>query len=107
MAHFFGTWELVAQDRSLQGSSTNHAANTTIAAGLPDISGHFAVNSPSSTSTSGAFQLQSSYGSAGWDGTSGGGRVYNFYASRSSSIYGSSTTVQPSAYVVNVWRRTA
>ena len=107
MAQFFGTWELVAADRSLQGSSTNHAANTTIAAGLPDISGHFAVNSPSSTSTSGAFQLQSSYGSAGWDGTSGGGRVYNFYASRSSSIYGSSTTVQPSAYVVNVWRRTA
>lgn len=105
MSAFFGTWELVAADRSLQGSSTNHAANTTIAAGLPEISGHFAVNSPSSTSTSGAFQLQSSYGSAGWDGTANGGRIYNFYASRSSSIYGSSTTVQPSAYVVNVWRR--
>lgn len=107
MSAFFGTWELVAADRSLQGSSTNHAANTTIAAGLPEISGHFAVNSPSSTSTSGAFALQSSYGSSGWDGTSGGGRVYDFYASRSSSVYGSSTTVQPPAYVVNVWRRTA
>ena len=30
----------------------------------------------------------------------------NINASRSSSIYGNSNTVQPPAYVVNVWRRT-
>lgn len=106
MAQFFGTWTLVATDRALWGGNGSNG-NSTINAGLPEISGHFAVNSPSSTSTSGAFQLQSSYGSAGWNGTSGGGRVYDFYASRSSSVYGNSTTVQPNAYRVNVWRRTA
>ena len=31
----------------------------------------------------------------------------NFDASRSSSIYGNSTTVQPPAYVVYMWKRTA
>ena len=31
----------------------------------------------------------------------------NINASRSSSLYGASSTVQPPAYVVNVWRRTA
>ena len=44
--------------------------------------------------------------------TGGGGVANNsallhIDASRSSSIYGNSTTVQPPAYVVNIWRRTA
>ena len=35
-----------------------------------------------------------------------GARI-RFNASRYSSIYGKSNTVQPPAYIVNVWRRTA
>ena len=31
----------------------------------------------------------------------------NFDASRSNSIYGNSNTVQPPAYIVNIWERTA
>ncbi len=30
---------------------------------------------------------------------------FNFNASKSNSIYGKSTTVQPNCYVVNIWER--
>lgn len=100
------TWKLVSSGRALwTGNGSN--ANTTIAAGLPNITGTFNVNSPTSQNTTGAFNRDTSYNSRGWDGTSGGGQTYSFDASRSSSIYGKSSTVQPPAYVVNVWRRTA
>jgi len=109
MAQFFGTWELVAADRSLQGSSTNHAANTTIAAGLPNLSGSVNVGMFGDPSGTGVF----TGASAGYNWplrgtyTQGYGGNVPFDASNSNSIYGSSNTVQPSAYVVNVWRRTA
>lgn len=100
------SWSLVATNRALWGGNGSNGT-ATIDAGLPNITGNFAVNSPSSASTSGAFALSSSWNSHGWDGTTNGGRTYDFDASRSSSIYGNSSTVQPPAYVVNVWRRTA
>lgn len=107
MAQFFGTWELVAADRSLQGSSTSHAANTTIAAGLPNITGTFQANVTAAYAASGAISTTGSWNCGhSWDGAGSGGG-YSLDASRSSSIYGSSSTVQPPAYVVNVWRRTA
>ena len=36
-----------------------------------------------------------------------GGYVINFNASKSNPIYGKSSTVQPPAYLVNIWKRTA
>lgn len=103
MSAFFGTWELVSQDRVLQGSSSSHAANTTVAAGLPNITAGWS-----------AF-MNNATGAVQGDNTGGGAATgqytklssFTFNASRSSSIYGSSSTVQPPAYVVNVWRRTA
>lgn len=106
LENLFGTWELVAADRVLQGSSSNHAAGTTIAAGLPNITGWFASEDDRQPPTGGAFYAS---GRLGWncsDESDQGCAVY-FNASRSSSIYGNSTTVQPPAYVVNIWRRTA
>lgn len=106
------TWEKVASDRVLQGASSNHAPNTTIAAGLPNITGGFNLGSGNYIKISdawGAFAL-------GWyeNNTDNGGsdpvygaRNAEFAASRSNSIYGNSSTVQPPAYVVNIWRRTA
>ena len=103
------TWVKVSEGRVLQGSDSSHSAGTTIAAGLPNITGNIqgCVNS-TSTFTNGVFSRtdaisakitqQSSSFFYGW---------INFDASRSSSIYGNSTTVQPPAYVVNIWRRTA
>ena len=110
MAQFFGTWELVAADRSLQGSSTNHAANTTIAAGLPNITGSFdAATFAGNTNGTGAFTGSTAPYNWAVRGTYTDtyGAHYPFSASNSNSIYGNSTTVQPPAYVVNVWRRTA
>ena len=108
MAAFFGTWELVAADRSLQGSSNNHTAGTTIEAGLPNITGSIG-KAESHNAVSGVFYDGTTpsgwYHRANSDGKSV--QTIDFDASRSSSIYGNSDTVQPKAYVVNVWRRTA
>lgn len=109
------SWSLVAQDRSLQGSSTNHTAGSTIAAGLPNITGRFRTSGGTGsyrtifTEISGAFYGDSSQsGRGGTSSETENGYIYlNIDASRSNSMYGNSTTVQPPAYVVNVWRRTA
>ena len=104
------TWESVGSGRVLQGADSSHAAATTVEAGLPNITGEFSgrclINN--STSTSGAFYEGSSFSTqyaGGSDGTHT--RTFAFDASRSSSVYGNSSTVQPAAYVVNIWRRTA
>jgi len=105
------TWELVAQDRSIQGSSTNHAAGTTIEAGLPNITGTISpqVSTFTNKSASGAFVTADN--GAIHDGSYLGSELrqygYDFDASRSNSIYGASNTVQPAVYVSNIWKRTA
>lgn len=97
------TWVLVAQDKALWGGNGSNA-NTTIAAGLPNITGTHGGADSNGTSVSGAFYNNG--GSSSGDGHGAGWSV-GFDASRSNSIYGNSTTVQPPAYRVNVWRRTA
>ena len=66
---------------------------------LPNITGSFNTNSPSSSSVSGAFKHTGSWNSHGWDGTHGsGGKTYAIDASRSSSVYsgnGTNTLIQP------------
>lgn len=109
------TWVKVSEGRVLQGSDSSHSAGTTIAAGLPNITGHYYENNPNaggSASTSGISgalyninfgQTVGKYSQPGGDTPCGIG----FDASLSNSIYGNSNTVQPPAYVVNIWRRTA
>ena len=118
------TWTLVASDRVLQGSSSNHTAGTTIAAGLPNITGSSAwacngfcdrsYSSQGSTynNSSGALYATKDGGAYALIGANGpdlgsANTKVNIDASRSNSIYGNSTTVQPPAYVVNIWERTA
>ncbi len=106
------TWTLVSSGRVLQGADSDHAAGTTIAAGLPNITGQFGNydDSQAQTLASGAFSKVTSAGNGDWTGTNSNTRQYqliNFNASRSSSIYGNSSTVQPPAFVVNIWQRTA
>lgn len=102
------TWELVAQDRALWGG-TGSNANTTIEAGLPNITGSFATAFIGNMDTgvySGAFTStkytpgQGAASNGSWSG------YYNLNASLSSSVYGNSSTVQPPAYRANIWRRT-
>lgn len=98
----FGTWQKVSEGRVLQGADSSHEVNTTIAAGLPNITGSFG-NVDVATSADGAFYITYQWG--GYRNESENASRVNFDASRSSSIYGNSTTVQPPAYVVNIWRR--
>jgi len=107
-----GTWQLVASDRVLQGAGTNSAGDT-VEAGLPNITGgaqEIIFRNGSYNSRSGCLDYQVIGGF--WDSNSGGsyqGDRYqlNIDASRSNSIYGNSNTVQPPAYLVNIWERTA
>ena len=112
------TWTKKAEDRVLQGSSSNHTEGTTIEAGLPNITGQFTswrgVNvldiGVVCGIVSGAFWRTTgtqSYAIYDTNATSNGTGALNFDASLSSSIYGNSTTVQSPAYVVSVWERTA
>lgn len=107
----YGTWEALPSARCLETASDGHAGGTTIDAGLPNITGHYAspVAGNYQETLSGCF-----YDSKGaWNNYKGGAYPnytpwdIAFSASRCSSIYGNSNTVQPNSYIVNAWRRTA
>ena len=106
------TWELVAQNRALWGGNGTNG-NTTIAAGLPNITGSFTIGKAgywgNQYYSSGAFSLSNNvYTEGNLSSVSNGkGTAVSFFASSSNSVYGNSDTVQPPAYVVNIWRRTA
>lgn len=108
-----GTWEEIAQNRVLMGASDTHAAGTTAEAGLPNITGSYTTNRMTVASyghLQGAFDAKASSYNADYTGADASTRVageLNFDASRSSSIYGNSDTVQPAAYFVHIWRRVA
>ena len=115
------TWTLVSSGKALW-TGTGSNGNSTINAGLPNITATFGssarisaynTNTPSMYGT-GAVTV-SNRGTnnneyshvAQSQGANYAAYGYDFNASNSSSIYGNSTTVQPPAYVTNVWRRTA
>ena len=119
-ALFGGSWEEIASERVLMGASRTHAAGTTVEAGLPNITGSVVPKAPNIynlfISESGATITGAFY-------TTGVIRTYAcadvtsittdlpqdlyFDASRSNSIYGRSSTVQPAAYYVHIWHRVA
>lgn len=106
MSAFFGTWELVSSGKALwTGNGTN--GNTTISAGLPNITGSIGYAENSIGGVDGAFYKGGNSGGNCIRANSDHYQQILFDASRSSNIYGNSDTVQPPAYVVNVWRRTA
>ena len=107
-ALFGGTWEEIASDRVLMGASRSHAAGTTVKAGLPNITGSFVANVHyMQHKVSGAFTAGDRITSTG--ANNGDANVYKFSldASKSNAVYGRSSTVQPAAYYVHIWRRVA
>lgn len=100
------TWELVSSGRVLQGADGGHSAGTTIEAGLPNIEGGIRTTEYGWVPT-GAFYIESTQNQGVQGSTSTQNDWVKFDASRSSSIYGNSSTVQPPAYIVNIYRRTA
>ena len=106
---FGGTWEEIASERVLMGRSGSHAAGTTVNAGLPNITGvvNHVVVGERKHSSSGALSLTYN-GNADSDYETGSNTYTGniaLNASISSSVYGKSTTVQPAAYYVYMWRR--
>ena len=107
-ALFGGTWQEIAQNRVLMGASYAHAAGTTAEAGLPNITGSFVANVHyMQHEVSGAFTAGDRITSTG--ANNGDANVYKFSldASKSNAVYGRSSTVQPAAYYVHIWRRVA
>ena len=103
-----GTWEEIASERVLMGRNSTHAAASTVAAGLPNITGSFVADVyRDQHATSGAISAGSELTSRG-ENSGSDFKVYKFSlnASKSSAVYGKSTTVQPAAYYVYIWRRT-
>lgn len=111
---FGGSWQSIASERVLMGVSSSHGADSTVDAGLPNISsgsdaaldiqgswGDPACRAPFAQTWKGNSELSSST----WSSTP---KVISarFDASLCNSIYGRSSTVQPAAYYVYMWRRT-
>ena len=107
---FGGTWAIIASERVLMGVSSSHGAESTVSAGLPNIKGAVLDTwHGSGPSGSGALSVAVNGRSAvrnGDDGTFTWGNFY-FNAASYSSIYGNASTVQPAAYYVYMWQRTA
>lgn len=111
LSALFGTWTLVGSGRVLQGADANHSAGTTIEAGLPNITGNISSYTLGSNKNeytkTGVFSKTTNGSSTSAGAGSNNCLDITFDASDSNSIYGSSTTVQPPAYVVNLWQRSA
>ena len=110
IANLFGTWEKVSEGRVLQGVSSSQVAGETVEAGLPNITALFTGG----TDYNGGNKSGGAVTIAGYTGgvDPGDGRThanvnYNFNASKSNPIYKDGSTVQPPAYLVNIWKRTA
>ena len=111
-ALFGGSWEEITSERVLMGASSTHAAGTTVEAGLPNIKGSFsgvASGQFPNFSNSGALSISRNNSMAGYEGSGSYGAIciVSLDASKSSSIYGRSSTVQPAAYYVHIWHRVA
>lgn len=107
---FGGTWERISAGYALWTASSG--AGGTISAGLPNITGKITVGGDTMSSgvenarVGGAFRPTGSEVSNAEKGGGGGkDNGVTFNASRSSSIYGKSTTVQPPAYKVYAYKR--
>ena len=104
-----GTWQLVAQDRVLQGAGTRGAVGSEIDESLPNIKGEYNVWWSTVNTLSGVFygsnQTSNASGSGGTSGTFYDKVLFN--ASRSSSTYQDNAPVQQDGYLVNIWERTA
>lgn len=112
-----GTWERI-EDCTIWGASSIHPAGTKLKAGLPNITGDFDSRGNNEAyygvvgGSRGAFLTKKASGNknGSYDVNSAkivADDITSFDASRSSSVYGNSDTVQPPAYCMYIWHRVA
>lgn len=115
-AKYGGTWEKLPANYALW--TTTSGAGGTVVAGLPNITGDidFLGNQivfPTSTvKANGSIENKTKSGTyicsySKLSGTVTQNTGFSLNASKSSSIYGKSTTVQPPAYKVYAWKKVA
>ena len=115
IANLFGTWEKVSEGRVLQGVTGEQVAGNTVDAGLPNITGAFKSSRYDDTINWAVVGAEGAFYDAGnstnsttnYSGGAAPTKKYAFDASRSNPIYGKYDTVQPPAYLVNIWKRVA
>lgn len=101
-----GTWQKLPAGYALWTATSG--AGETIDAGLPNIQGSLNyVQFINQNNSVGAFSDSYEYTSlnSAYDGNTVHPKIVKFDASKSNTIYGNSTTVQPPAYKVYAWRR--
>ena len=101
IANLFGTWEKIEEGLCLQSVKGDQVAGETVEAGLPNLTGDIYAFA----GAGGVFY--SKYEVNAFGGGNNHQVFVGFDASKSNSIYGKSSTVQPPAYLVNIWKRTA
>lgn len=105
-----GTWVKIEEGRFLQATETSTDVGDTVSAGLPNITGAW-WGSYGESGVAGGSGALSVYSNGSYkDGFGTGwktGMGISLDASRSSSIYGNSNTVQPPSIEVYMWKRTA
>ena len=101
-----GSWEMLAANYALWTATSN--AGTTIAAGLPNITGSFRSVSHTQISDDNLLFTGVYEDGSKISGSSSYYAIYVHYfnATKVNDIYGNSTTVQPPAYKVYAWKRT-
>ena len=115
---FGGEWEQIAQGRTLFGADgSDYIAGNTVEAGLPNVSGSigriyndYNLNNTSYQPfvTRPFYYIQSEeYGTSSNLASGSNDAIRQTYMdlSKANSIYGNSTTVQPPAFVVYMWKR--
>lgn len=112
-----GTWERI-EDCTIWGASSLHPAGTKLEAGLPNITGSFDSRGNNASYYGAVGGSRRAFSTSKASGNKNGSYdvnsakivaddVTSFDASRSSSVYGNSDTVQPPAYCMYIWRRVA
>lgn len=106
LAGLFGTWTKVSEGKVLQGSDNEHSAGSTINAGLPNITGSIETATANSEGMGALIVGNKTQANAGLNSYTSNVCKIELDASNSNPIYGNSNTVQPPAFVVNIWQRT-
>ena len=101
-----GTWKQLSAGYALWTATSG--ADATIDAGLPNITGNmYGDTCRNNLSTDGFVSATKTYTAYGGEKGNTDMFTITFNASKSNSIYGKSSTVQPPAYKIYAWKRTA